>query len=247
MVTTFYPPYHFGGDGVFVYRLAHALGDLGHHVDVLHSVDAYTLQHPEPPPVAFAEHPNVRRIPLQSRHRLLASMSAHQSGRPAAYRREIRAVLDSTSYDVIHFHNVSLMGGPGVLRYGRGVKLYTTHEYWLICPTHVLFAFNHKACTRRLCLACTLSYRRPPQLWRYTGWTRRCLRSIDALLVPSRFAADAHRAVGIDCPIVYLPHFVPEPAASPARPACTEFVEQLTLYSPTPPSRPQPGDGTAGW
>ena len=33
MVTTFYPPYYFGGDAVFVYRLSEALAELGHHVE----------------------------------------------------------------------------------------------------------------------------------------------------------------------------------------------------------------------
>ena len=61
MVTTFYPPYHFGGDGVFVYRLAEALAERGHLVDVIHSADAYRLQHPAEPEVAFSHHPNVTR------------------------------------------------------------------------------------------------------------------------------------------------------------------------------------------
>ncbi|NJN37380.1 MAG: glycosyltransferase family 4 protein [Nitrospiraceae bacterium] len=34
MVTTFYPPHHFGGDAVFVHRLSHALADRGHEVEV---------------------------------------------------------------------------------------------------------------------------------------------------------------------------------------------------------------------
>ena len=33
--TTFYPPYSFGGDAMYLYRLAHALGDAGHDIDVL--------------------------------------------------------------------------------------------------------------------------------------------------------------------------------------------------------------------
>ena len=28
-LTTFYPPYSFGGDAMYLYRLAHTLGDLG--------------------------------------------------------------------------------------------------------------------------------------------------------------------------------------------------------------------------
>ena len=39
MVTTFYPPYNFGGDGVYVQRLARALVRRGHHVEVIHDTD----------------------------------------------------------------------------------------------------------------------------------------------------------------------------------------------------------------
>ena len=42
MVTTFYPPYHFGGDAMYVYRLSNALARAGHHVTVVHNVDAYS-------------------------------------------------------------------------------------------------------------------------------------------------------------------------------------------------------------
>ena len=40
-LTTFYPPYNFGGDGVAVQRLARALVRRGHHVTVVHDVDAF--------------------------------------------------------------------------------------------------------------------------------------------------------------------------------------------------------------
>jgi glycosyltransferase involved in cell wall biosynthesis len=211
LVTTFYPPYHFGGDAVFVQRLAGALASAGHAVDVIHSVDAYRLHGPERPPVAFEDDPRVTRHAIASASPRLASLAAHQLGRPALYGRRLRALLEEGGYDVIHFHNVSLLGAPGLLRLGRGVKLYTTHEYWLICPTHVLFAFNREACTERRCLACTVSYRRPPQLWRSTGALAGALRHVDALLVPSAFALEQHRAQGIDRPLHLLPHFVPAP------------------------------------
>lgn len=214
MVTTFYPPYHFGGDGMFVYRLAENLAAKGHRVDVVHSVDAYRLQHPADPEVAFTHHPNVTRYPLESKRRWAAALAAHQLGRPAWYGRRLRAILNGQSYDVIHYHNISLMGGPGVLRLGRAVKLYTTHEYWLICPTHILFKFNREACTHKQCLACTLHSGRPPQMWRYTGLLRRCVREVDCFLMPSRFALERHRAEGLDRPMVHLPSFVPAPAES---------------------------------
>jgi hypothetical protein len=43
MITTFYPPYNFGGDGIFAYRLSNELAVQGHQVDVIHCKDAYTL------------------------------------------------------------------------------------------------------------------------------------------------------------------------------------------------------------
>ena len=43
MVTTFYPPYAFGGDGVFVQQLSNELAKRGHQVEVIHCRDAYNL------------------------------------------------------------------------------------------------------------------------------------------------------------------------------------------------------------
>ncbi len=77
LVTTFYPPYHFGGDGVFVYRLAEALAERGHFVDVIHSVDAYRLRHPAEPEVAFSHHPNVTCHALRSKRPKLFTLASH--------------------------------------------------------------------------------------------------------------------------------------------------------------------------
>jgi hypothetical protein len=59
-LSTFYPPWSFGGDAVYLHRLAHALGDDGHHVDVVHCLDSYHLLHPAEPPSTAAGHPNVQ-------------------------------------------------------------------------------------------------------------------------------------------------------------------------------------------
>ena len=47
MVTTFYPPFNFGGDGITVQRLANALAERGHEVEVVHCVDAFDMLRPE--------------------------------------------------------------------------------------------------------------------------------------------------------------------------------------------------------
>lgn len=216
MVTTFYPPYHFGGDAVFVQRLSRALADEGHHVEVVHSLDAYHLLQPERRDAPLQDHPGITRHALRSAHPRLPTLLAHQLGRPALYTRRLREILER-DHDVIHYHNVSLMGAPGALRLGRALKLYTAHEYWLVCPTHVLFAFNREACTQKRCLACTVHYGRAPQVWRYSGLLQRALEQVDCLLMPSRFALERHRADGIERPLALLPHFVPQPAEEAAR------------------------------
>ncbi len=210
-VTTFYPPYHFGGDGVFVYRLAEALAARGHFVDVIHSIDAYRAKVDAEPSVAFTDHPNVRRIGLRSAHPRWAALQVHQSGRPLPYAAQLEAHFAANTYDVIHYHNVSLMGAPSILRTGSAVKFYTTHEYWLVCPTHVLFKNDREACTSRACLSCTLRSHRPPQWWRATSQLSDSLESVDAVLTPSRFARDRHASDGITKPLTLLPHFVPVP------------------------------------
>ena len=37
MITTFYPPYNFGGDGIFVHQVSSELARRGHYVDVIRS------------------------------------------------------------------------------------------------------------------------------------------------------------------------------------------------------------------
>jgi glycosyltransferase involved in cell wall biosynthesis len=119
--------------------------------------------------------------------------------------------LDAVDTDVVHFHNISLVGGPGVLAMGRGaVRLMTAHEHWLVCPMHLLWKYDRKPCDAPTCLRCSLAGRRPPQLWRYAGAIPRGLGALDALIFPSRHALDEHRRRGVFAPMVHLPYFLPD-------------------------------------
>ena len=115
------------------------------------------------------------------------------------------------SYDVIHYNNVSLLGGPHVFRYGQGLKLCTLIEHWLVCPMHVLWKFDREVCTKPTCFRCQLAGRRPPQLWRHTGLMRRAARHIDAFLGPSVFTIRMHQERGLRGAMIQLPLFYPEP------------------------------------
>lgn len=207
MFATFYPPYHFGGDGVYLYRLAGALAGRGHQVDVVHSRDAHRLVSTAANPAqwpSFQEQEGVRRIELDSPIPMLAALAAHQAGVPALYGRQIRAVLEQGEYDVLHYHNVSLLGAPGLLSMGDAVKLFTPHEYWLVCPTHVLFRDDREPCVEKACLSCTLTYRRPPQLWRQGRALQQAMSHVDLMLPPSVFALEQHRQAGFDVPMKVL-------------------------------------------
>ena len=219
MVTTFYPPFNFGGDGITVRRLVNTLAEQGHHVEVAHCVDAFNMLRPEgvPPGSEYSDHPSIVHHPFRSRATWVSPFITQQTGSPGLKRTRLRRLLTEGRFDVVHFHNTSLIG-PTALSYGNAIKLYTTHEHWLVCPTHVLWRFNREPCPERRCLACVLHARRPPQLWRSTALLRRSLRHVDAFIAPSRFTREKHLEFGleVDAPIVHIPNFLPPPDPPPA-------------------------------
>jgi glycosyltransferase involved in cell wall biosynthesis len=208
MITTFYPPYNFGGDGIFVHRLSNELAGRGHHVEVIHCIDAYHLLARQEPAKSYENRPNVTVHGLKSPFGFFSPLATQQAGYPFFKSTRIKQILEK-GFDVIHYHNISLIGGPKILEYGSGIKLYTMHEYWLICPTHVLFRFNRAACSQPHCFTCALTYKRPPQWWRQGTMMRSALQHVDAFIAPSRFTKEIHHRMGLDGRIVHLPHFIP--------------------------------------
>lgn len=217
MITTFYPPYNFGGDGIFIRRLSNELARRGHKVDVIHCIDSYRFMSGREPEQGYDDHPNVTVHGLRSRAGLLSPLLTHQTGLPLFKSSRIKEILKK-GFDVIHYHNISLVGGPRVLEYGEGIKLYTMHEYWLLCPTHLLFRFNREVCRKRDCILCSLAYRIPPQWWRYTGMLKRSVRHVDAFIAMSRFCKDIHEEAGLDLPVRYMPSFSPSEGIAAGRP-----------------------------
>ncbi len=214
MVSTFYPPYNFGGDGIFVRRLSNALARRGHRVDVFHCADAYELINKSGVNGDYSDHPNVKVIRLKSRAGFLSPLLTQQSGVPF-FKKELKSSLENGGYDVVHYHNMSLIGITA-LSYGSAaaVKLYTMHEHWLVCPMHVLWKFDREVCAKKDCLACQLVGKRPPQLWRYTGLLEKMLKYVDCFIAPSHFTLSKHLEMGLDVPIEQIPHFLPTPPES---------------------------------
>lgn len=211
-LSIFYPPYSFGGDAIFVSRLANSLARLGHEVDVIHCVDSYKVLAKSEPTQPFANHPNVTIHSLRSRLGFLSPLVAQQVGWTWPKTDAILEVFYGKKFDVIHYHNTSLFG-PKVLQlepdYRDFIKLYTTHEHWLVCPMHVLWKDNERVCDKPDCFRCTLKFRRPPQWWRYTGLLEKCTPAVDMFVSPSQFTRQMHQERGFQSPMVVLPYFVP--------------------------------------
>ena len=299
-ITTFYPPYNFGGDGIAIQRMAQALVQRGHHVTVIHDVDAFNLMNATgeittpahddngieelSPEVGAQRHgaavseaellrsrggpkydgaqrhgaavseaellrsrggpkydgaqrhgaavseaersvveeglkieegPKIEVVALRSELGALAPLITHQFGRPIANRRRIIEILDRGSFDVITYHNISLIGGPGIVAYGSALKLYLAHDHWLVCPMHVLWRDNRELCTGKRCLRCTLLHRRPPQLYRWSGMFERSLNHVDAFIAASEFSREKHREFGFSPPMEVLPNFLSETDSVP--------------------------------
>ncbi|MBI5105228.1 MAG: glycosyltransferase family 4 protein, partial [Solirubrobacterales bacterium] len=207
LATTFYPPWSFGGDGIQVQRLARALAARGHEVTVVHSREGYTALGGDEHPPADRDG-DVRLVAIDAGR--VSPTVTYLTGRPLLARPQLAAAL-ADDFDVVHFHNPSLLGGPAALALGDGIKLYTAHEQWLVCPMHVLWQDRRRVCEQPHCVRCSLRHRRPPQPWRATGLLARSVRELDALIVPSATSARLHARFAGDVRIEELPHFVEDP------------------------------------
>ena len=211
MVTTFFGGHSFGGDAAYVDRLARALLRRGHEVHVVHCADSFQAVRGTHPLRPYTPPEGLHLHRLESPFGLLSPLATQITGKPFFKAKALRSLLDDVGTDVVHFHNISLVGGPGVLDMGRdAVRIMTAHEHWLICPMHLLWKYGKKACDKDECVRCTLAGRRPPQAWRRTDAISRGLQNLDALIFPSRHALEEHRRRGIGAPMVHLPYFLPD-------------------------------------
>lgn len=131
MASTFYPPYHLGGDAVHVRYLAEELVRRGHEVHVLHSLDAFALKArgKEPKPVRSDVHTH----PVSTSLGATSASMAYVLGTNGAAERELERLVQEVKPDWIHHHNISLLGQQ-VLSIGDAPKMYTAHDHWLACP-----------------------------------------------------------------------------------------------------------------
>lgn len=211
MITTFYPPYHTGGCGIHVYQLSNLLAQQGHQVEVIHCIDSYFTKRQIKQRGRYEKHVNLKIHRIKSGVGRIAPAITYLTGYPVLAGNKIRRIF-AKGFDVIHYHNISLLGGPAVLSFGDAIKLFTLHTYWLICPTHYLWKFNREICQSKECLKCMIFYGKlPPQLWRYLNLRDKMLKNVDVLIAPSQFLKSKHVEEGIKNRLDWIPHFVLPP------------------------------------
>ncbi len=149
MVTTFYPPYHLGGDAVHVQYLAEALAERGHEVHVEFSPAAALVKGVGSAP----SEPNgdVHLHPIPSPFGGMQPLSAYLRGESRGVTRFHNRLVEDVKPDVIHHHNISLLGRGVVSREAAVKTLYPAHDYWLRCPRSDLFKYGRYPCDAPTC------------------------------------------------------------------------------------------------
>lgn len=232
--TSFYPPYHIGGACLQVKFLSDELAKRGHEVHVMYSLDAYrskrhsyalrNLQR-------TAESQGVHLYPIKT----VAGSSAYESyifGKSQQVTREFRDLVRTVSPDIVHHHNVSLLGYEILRRIGDYGNLYTAHDFWLVCQNSALFRNWNSICNVRdgaalakECVTCALHCHRPPQFWRRTGAISNLADEISCVLVGSKFMQERLLESIEFANVKVLPSFVPNPPLTVANnlPGFSEF------------------------
>jgi len=183
--SSFYPPYHVGGDAVHVRYLAEELANRGHEVHVLHSLDAYRLKRREI--LQEDQASSAVKLHAVSTPFSLSAYSAFAFGGSHTITRRLRTLIEQIRPDVVHHHNVSLLGYGVLKKRGDYLNLYTAHDYWLICPQSNLLQRGLRVCETGNCIFCGLPNKKPPQLWRYSSGFKRAVDDIDVLIAPSEY------------------------------------------------------------
>lgn len=211
MINTFYPPYHTGGCGIHVYQLSNLLVQQGHEVEVIHCLDSYFAKRRTKRKGNYETPVNLKVHAIKSGLGPLSPAITYVTGYPVLVGKKIRRIL-AKGFDVIHYHNISLLGGPAVLGFGDAIKLFTLTTYWLICPTHFLWKFNREICQQKECLKCMISCGKLPlQFWRYLNLRDKMLKNVDSLIVQTMFVKRRHIEEGIKARFDWIPVFALPP------------------------------------
>jgi glycosyltransferase involved in cell wall biosynthesis len=209
--SSFYPPYHIGGDATHVEYLSEELANRGHEVHIIHSLDAYKAKRGKHQPHRVASHQEKIFVhAIESPLSTLDPLLIYTFGNSLWVDGKFSQIVKAVRPDVVHHHNISLMGYDLLRKRSDYLSLYTAHDYWLICQTNNLFKNQEEICGVKNCSSCSLKSKRIPQIWRSCRNFKMAIRNIDLLISPSEYVRK-RLVQEIDVPSITLPNFAPYP------------------------------------
>ena len=210
MTSSFYPPYHVGGDATHVKYLSEALADMGHEVHVLHSLDAYKLKRNTPVQLSKEEaKENLFIHTIKSPVKQFDPLMVYTLGTSPYVTKEFSRLLNDINPDIVHHHNVSLLGYSLLKKRRDYASIYTAHDYWLICQTNNLFKYQKQICNSKNCPFCSIRSGRYPQIWRLSNRFKRAIEDLDLIISPSAYVKCMLNELRTKK--VVIPNFAPSP------------------------------------
>lgn len=227
ITNSFYPPYHLGGDATHCKYLAESLVKDGHEVHVLFSYDGYALKK------GYEEKEEkwngVIIHKLKSPFRKLEPILNYILGTQFYTYIFFRNLVRKEKFDIVHHHNISLLGPKIIKKIGDYKNLYTAHDYWLICPKYD-YLRDGKICTIKnspSCISCCLRHKKPYPLHYIT--INKYIKDIDYIISPSEYLAEKFKKAGLQN-VTVINNFVPEYNGALTKPEFKDyflFVGQL--------------------
>ena len=193
-VNDFYTPYLVGGAEIAVKQLALGLKAHGHDILVVTARIGNTKQE------EISEGIKIYRMGyFPAFPKAIRLASGTSPGSPSTtVKNEFEKIIHSFSPDVIHFHNIWLLG-PSLLQIPGCRKGITLHDYWPFCLRRSMLRVGGDPCPHPGFVACRLCRMRAPATIRSLDllniekernqigdWIRRC----DFRSTPSAFMAE---------------------------------------------------------
>ncbi|CAG0964036.1 Glycogen synthase [Methanosarcinales archaeon] len=214
MTSSYYPPYHIGGDAVHVKYLSEELVKLGHEVHVMFSLDGYRYKKPEfrGSLKETEENNGVILHPLQSPLGKADLYLTYLLGKSSYVKKTFDNLLREIKPDIVHHHNIFFLGYDILEKQRNYTNLYTAHDYWLICQRFDLMKYGKSECKQKSCFSCTLKSKRLPQKWRSSEEFRKSIEDIDTIIAPSIFMKKRlSEWLPVKANMVHIPNFVSAP------------------------------------
>jgi glycosyltransferase involved in cell wall biosynthesis len=181
MTSTFYPPYNIGGDAIHVKYLAEELIKKGHEVHVFYNRDAFEIKRWSH--LKIIDNKGVF-IHEYNSFANLSPYTVYLFGNSSSISKSFNMLVKHIKPDVIHHHNISLLGYDILKSHGISANIYTAHDFWMVCQQNNLLRNGVKECNNPSCFACSLKCKKPPQLWRSFHNFKKVVGNINLLITP---------------------------------------------------------------